>query len=276
VTFSEAIDPETWYHQGLVVQTTTGATIEGEYSWDASTRTGSFVPEDPLIAGQPVVCSLSGIADPAGNGLGPLGTWLVTPLLVHQLTIAARPTVVPANTRTTISGKVDGPVFGPMTLEQDQGFGWEPVGEVRPTTSGAYSASVMVNHTTLYRVRIGPSQVEAATTSGVTRVLARRTVSLLGAPSTKTGTARLGTTLRLQAVVGPTSPSVKVTLKITRYDTTSRTWKPSATLTATSAAGKAAFTWRPTSRAAYRLQFSTPPTAQFANGVSPLYVWTIS
>jgi hypothetical protein len=134
----------------------------------------------------------------------------------------------------------------------------------------------MVHQTTSYRIRVGASQVEAATTSGVTRILARRLVSLAGAPTTHASTAKLGTALRLQAVVGPTTPSVKVTLKIARYDTASRTWKPSATLTATTSGGKATFNWRPTSRAAYRLQFSTPPTAQFANGVSPLYVWTIS
>jgi hypothetical protein len=277
VTFSEAIDPETWFHQGLVVQTVSGETIEGEYQWDAATRTGTFVPEDRLIAGQPVVCSLIGITDPAGNALGPLGTWLVTPLLSHTVTIAAKPAVVVAETKTTISGKVDGPVYAPMTLEQNLGSGWEPLSSVQPTTSGAFSTSLVVQQTTSFRIRVGTSQVEATTTSGTIRVLARRGVALAGVSPGRTSSGKVNATRKLVAVVTPTgAPPVSVTLKITRFDRTSRTWKPSATLRASTVGGRATFTWRPTSRAAYRLQLSTPPTAQFANGVSSLYAWTIS
>jgi hypothetical protein len=277
VVFSEAIDVQTWLNKGLVVQRADGDTIAGTYAWSAATNTGTFVPASPLVAGEPVACSLSGIKDLAGNPLVPLGTWQITPLIVHTITAAASATIVAAGAHATITGHVDGPVYGAMTVEVNHGTGWQRLGDVHPTTSGSYVVPVVVGQNSTYRVVAAPSQLETASSSPSVRIVARRGVVLVGVRAGANQTSRSLVPVQIKAAVTPSLPSVKVTLVVTRYDAPRGRWVTSATLqTVSDSGGGTAFVWRPTRSGSYRIRISTPSTPEFANGVSPLYSWSVT
>lgn len=275
VIFDEPIDPATWVNQGLVVQRLDGSTVSGTYAWSTGKRLGTFVPGVALTPGEPVALSLSGITDLAGNPLNPIGTWLVTPLRTHTVTVVATPAVVTSGGSVTFRGQIDGPVFGQMTLEALVGTSWTAMARIHIDASDRFSISTAIDQNTWYRVHADGSQVEAPSNSPAVRVLARRGLSIAGVSSTGTTTVALGTVVKAVAQVTPALPNATVTLTVSRLDTTTRIYVTVATLRQASAAGRATFAWRPTARGSYLLRLTTGSTAQFANGISAAYRWTV-
>jgi hypothetical protein len=275
VRFSEPMDPATWLHQGLVVQRLNGTTIVGRYAWSAATLTGTFVPDAPLVAGASLSCSLAGLTSLAGTPLAPIGTWLVTPLRLHTIGLNARPAVVTSGQDTELVGHVDGPVFGAMTLQRSSGDGWTAVASIRPDVRGAFAIRVGVITNTWYRVSIGGSQTDAATTSAPIRVLARRVVEFEGAGSSG-GSAHLGGPIVLRVALWPIRPDVTVRLFVAKLGTLAVQAQVTPQLVTMSSGGAGSFTWHPTARGSYALWLTTVGGHVFATGRSQREIWTIT
>jgi hypothetical protein len=106
-------------------------------------------------------------------------------------------------------------------------------------------------------------------------VLVRRGLAIIGAAPGSTSTGSVGRPRSTTVVLSPRTPNVVVTLAISRYDGATGQWRPWAALRSTSVAGRAVFSWRPTSAGSYQLRASTPTSAIFANGLSAAQRWTI-
>ena len=229
-----------------------------------------------LIAGQPVTCSLSGITDLAGNPLAQIGTWVVTPLAQHSISLQAATPVVTTGGSATLQGRVDGPVAGAMTLQDLEGSTWVPIVTLQPTLAGTFTTQVPVHQNTWYRVHVEGSATEAASSSAAVRIVARRGLVLAGYSSSKTTPGKTGSLVKVVAKLAPALPATKVTLTVLRFNSSRHAWVTVTTLQQTSsAAGAVPFSWRPTTAGTYQLRLSTATTPDFGNGVSPAYTWLI-
>ena len=277
VGFDEALQPESWTNNGLVVQRADSSVVAGAYGWDASLRTGTFVPTAPLVAGERLTVALGGVTDIAGNPVVPIGSWVVTVLAEHAVTLNASPAVVTAGDTARITGRVDTPVPAEMTLEASvAGGAWTVLAPLDPDGGGAFASTVTVAANTLYRVRIGQSLTEAESVSTAVRILARRGVVLAGLNPAVVRTAAVGKTITVAAAVAPSVPTVVVTLVVSRYDTARKAWVTVTTIRRSTVAGRASFSWRPTARGSWIARASTPSSVAFTNATSPIYRWTVT
>lgn len=277
VRFGEAIDPETWHRFGVIVQAASGVLVGGRFSYDPTDKLGTFVPEADLVAGAPYIVTVGPVTDLAGNPVASLGSWIVTPLAPSRVTLTAAPTVVPRGGAVVLSG-------------QASGLGADPVLELasQPPTGGAVrlallpvpadrrvAVTVRPAMNTTYRLSyagtstIAPSQAEV-------RVLVRRSVGLVGLRSGSVQSVRRGTAVRLVAQIGPAAAGVSVSFRLERFDPVRRAFRNAGRwVRVTDAAGRAAYTWRPTSSGSFRWRVSVAFTPEFANNVSPIYRWTV-
>ena len=276
VIFSEPVDPRSWLDNGIFVQDPGGVTIRGTYAWDAAALTGTFQPSVPLIAGLGYVVTLGAIADPAGNALVPVGSWVVQPLTSHSISLQAVPTVVPSGATAQLTGTVDPTLHASVVLEQLSSPGvWVAVSSAATNNAGDFAIAYPAPANASLRVHLFRTATDAETYSPAVRVIVRRLVTLAGSPAAKTRTATHGSVVRLTAVLGPASPDVTATLTVSRFDSTTRAYRVVARLTTVSAGGRAAFDWRPGSAGSYVVRVTTPPTPLFANGVSPAYRFVV-
>lgn len=276
VRFSEPIQRSSWTSFGLIVQDAASTVVQGAYTYDATSATGTFTPAVDLRPGSPYVVSLGSITDLAGNPLVPIGSWVVTPLLASRITLQGSATLVPRGGIVVFTGGMDAPLAGALTLEAAEGSGpFVPIAPIVPSADGTFTAGVPVNANTWFRVRFGGSAVASDATSPAVRVLVRREVALRGLSSSVTQSTARYRTVPLTAVLGPSEPGVAVTVQVYRYDPSRSRYVQVSTMTRSSSGGLAAFSWRPTVAGRYYLRLTTPPTALFANGISAVYRWVV-
>ena len=276
VTFSEAIRVSSWSNYGLILQDSLGTVIYGRYGWDPGTWTGSFTPDYPLVPGAAYVVSLGSVVDEAGNSLGPVGSWVIRPMIQPTLSLLARPSVATSGATTALSGVVTNGLGAPVLIERSVGEGpWTPFVTVFPASDGSFITGAQVDANTSFQASLAATGISAAATSPSTRVLVRRLVTVAGPSASTTRTAYASRTMIVKAVLGPAAPDVATTLRIYRYNAARRTYLLAGVQTRTSVGGTAAFSWRPTITGSYYLRATTPPTSLYANGVSSTYRWAV-
>ena len=272
VTFSEPIRLSSWMNLGLLLQDSSGTVLYGSYGWDPATDTGTFTPSAPLVPGASYVVSLGSVVDLAGNPLAPIGSWVIRPMILPTVALAASPRLVGAGGTGALSGRVSGGVGSPVVIERSVGDGpWSPFVTVFPGADGSFTTGAEVYANTSFRADVPATAISAKTVSPAVRVLVRRDVALDGASASVTRRVAAGTRVALSAVVTPSDPPVPVTLSIYRY-VTGRGYVLLTSVTRPTVGGRYTFSWHP-GRAAYYLRLTTAPTPLFANGISPAYRW---
>lgn len=76
--FSEPMRAASWTNGGLVVLTRNGFPVPGTLTYDAATRTGSWVARDVLTLGEPYAVQLGAVVDRAGNVVAAEPAWVLT------------------------------------------------------------------------------------------------------------------------------------------------------------------------------------------------------
>lgn len=274
VSFDEPLDPASWLQMGLLVQAADGTLIPGRYAYLADSRTGTFVPSQPLVAGETYVVGLGPVRDLAGNRVAPVGSWTIRPLIPTTVTLTASPRVLVAGEASRLAlALAGGPTNGPLALTAEPAGG-EAVAQQVNLTDGRASLVVRPAVNTTYQAAY-PGTDRLAPSSATVRVLVRRAVTLEGVLAGGLQVGRRGSPVDLRAVVAPRAPEVVVTFWIYRNLGAGRGFGLVAAVRRTTVGGRAVWTWRPTVAGEYRVRVTTPPTVLFANGVSPWYRWLI-
>jgi hypothetical protein len=275
-TFSEAIEAASWTDLGLVVQSAGGALVPGIYTYNAATRTGSFVPSSHLQAGALYVVTVGDVNDVAGNRVITPGSWSITPLAPTTLTVTASPKVLLRGGVARIDLALAGaPLPSTISVESStSGGGFVPLPPIS-TDDGRNSLLVTPASNTTYRFRYAGTFGVAAAQTDV-RVLVRRSVVLVGRNSSVVARATVGASVNLIAAIGPPAAGVSVSFRVYRFDTTRRMWVYAGSKgRATDATGRARFTWVPPSRGSWYVRAAVASTVDFANNTSPVYRWSI-
>lgn len=277
VTFDEPIDPATWLFYGLVVQDASGGLVGGDYTYDAASLTGTFVPSAPLQPGATYVVTLGAVTDIAGNAVAPRGSWTIVPFLGTALAARAAPGVVTLGGSATIEVLMTGgPATAAVSVEARPGATPTFVPLTDMILNGApVTLPVVPARNTVYRFSypgaagIAPAQAEAT-------VLVRRAVALVGVRSTAVSRARVGRSVILRAQAGPAAAGVPLSFRLYRFDARRRAWVYAGSQgRATDARGQATLSWRPPATGSYYWRVSAGSTPDFANNVSAVYRWTV-
>jgi hypothetical protein len=275
-TFDEPIDPASWIDLGLIVQSAAGALVQGDYTYDVATRTGSFVPSAPLRPGALYVVTIGAVSDVAGNRLPSPGSWSVTPMTPTTLSATAAPTVIARGGAAQVDVALGGAPL-PVTIEVLSATGsgaFVPMTAI-PSETGRTSLVVRPTSNTTYRFRYAGSGSVAPSQADV-RVLVRRSVILAGRNSAVTSSARVGNSIKLTASISPAAAGISVSFRLYRFDTGRRAWVYTGSRgRSTDAAGRASYTWSPPSAGSWYWRAVVASTADFANNSSPVYRWSI-
>ena len=132
-----------------------------------------------------------------------------------------------------------------------------------------------INANTRFRAVYAGNDTVAAGESPSVRVLVRREVVLAGRSPGTTAVVTRARAVSLKAVLAPAGPDLVVTFRIYRIDTRTGRLVLKSTVARTTVNGVASLRWVPTITGRYSIRLSTPPTALFANGISPAYAWTV-
>ncbi len=277
VAFSEPIDPASWIDLGLIVQSAAGSLINGSYAYDVVTRTGSYVPSTALQPGALYVVTVGDVRDIAGNHVMSPGSWSLTPLTPTSLTATADPKVILRGGSVRIDIALDGATL-PATVELQSSTGTGGFVTLPPisTDDGRNVLLVSPASNTTYRFRylgafgVAPAQADVP-------VLVRRSAVLVGRSGSVVSRARVGTSVKLTAAVGPAAAGVPVSFRLYRFDAGRRAWVYAGSRGRnTDASGRATYTWVPPSAGSWYWRVAVASTADFANNVSPVYRWSIS
>jgi hypothetical protein len=276
-TFNEAIEAASWLDLGLIVQSSGGALVPGAYTYNAATRTGSFVPSGNLQPGALYVVTVGDVDDIAGNRVITSGSWSITPLNPTTLTSTASPKVLARGGSARIDVALAGaPLPATITVEGSVGGGAGiPMAPIS-TDTGRNSLLVTPTANTTYRFRyagafgVAPAQADVV-------VLVRRSVVLVGRDRAVVSRARVGASVNLTAAINPAAAGVSVSFRVYRFDTARRVWVYAGSKgRATDATGRARFTWVPPSPGSWYVRAAVASTVDFANNTSPVYRWSIS
>ncbi len=277
VRFGEAIDPASWSRYGVVVQAASGALVTGAYSYDPGGRLGTFMPDADLVAGAPYIVTVGPVTDLAGNQVASLGSWIVTPLVPSRVTLTAAPTVVARGGGAVLSGQGGGLGADPVLELTSRPAAGDAVsmGSLPVPADGRVAVTVRPLMNTTYRLSyagtgtIAPSQAEA-------RILVRRSVELVGVSSGSVRSVLRGTAVRVVAQIAPAAAGVSVSFRLERFDPVRRAYRYAGSWgRGTDSAGRAAYTWTPTSPGSYRWRVTVASTPEYANNISPIYPWTV-
>ena len=278
VTFNEPMDPASWNDLGLIVQSATGALVPGAYAYDVAARTGSFVPSFALQPGASYIVTVGDVKDVAGNRVAFPGSWPITPLSPTSLVAKADPKVITrggsVQLLVTLSG-APAPASVDLFSMSSPAAGFVLLTTI-PITAGRASYGLTPDKTTTYRFLyqgafgVAPAQVDVP-------VLVRRSVVLAGRNSAVVSSARVGASIKLVAAVGPAATGVSVSFRLYRFDAARRVWVYAGSRGRnTDAAGRAFYTWVPSSAGSYYWRASVASTPEYANNVSPVYRWSVS
>jgi hypothetical protein len=276
VTFSEAIDPGSWRHLGLVVQTPEGDLIPGTFTVTAP-DTGSYRPSVDLASGSAYVLTVGPVRDIAGNLVAPIGSWVTTDQPGPEITLKATPSLVSRGATALLAGRLTAPTgFGSLTLEARPPGALETValGSVSVAADGSFSTLVTPSSTTEYRLRV-PAAGGFGAGSVSTVVSVRRAVRLNWSSSVVHG-GRVGTRVSIVATVSPVASGVAVGLRLERWSPVSRTWRLVGILNRhTDAAGRASISWSPSGSALYRWRATAGWAPDYSTGSSSWVRWSI-
>jgi len=277
IRFDEPIEPASWNQLGLVVQAANGQRVDGVYTFDAASNTGTFLPGFDLNPGMPYVVTIGQVRDVAGNVAQPLSSWTVTPLRPTSLTISASPVLVLAGSNVVIVGTSTGLDGENVVLSVRQGGSTASteIGPLVPST-GRLSVVQTPAMTTWYRWRYPGSTTTAAAESPEFRVLVRRQVELVGLSPDVPRTGFAGSAVRLTAQVLPAGSGARLSFQRYRYDPLKRAYVYSGSFgRTTDTQGRASLTWTAISgRSYWRVAVLSSP--EFANNISRIYRWTIA
>ncbi len=277
VTFAEPIDPGSWMNLGLIMQSSSGHLVPGDFTYEGAARTGTFVPSASLRAGGLYVVTVGNVTDVAGNRVISPGSWSITPLTATHLTARADPRVILRGGSARIGMSISGPPL-PATVEvlsATSPAGFVPL-TVISTDDGTNSLAATPSSNTIFRFQydgafgVAPAQVDV-------RVLVRRSVILAGRNSSVVSRAKVGAPVTLTAAIGPAAAGVSVSFRLYRLDAQQRAWVYAGSHgRSTDASGRASYTWVPPASGSYYLRAAVASTPAFANNTSPVYRWSIS
>ncbi len=277
VSFNEPIEPASWTQLGLVVQAATGQRIDGAYTFDALSNTGTFTPSFDLSPGMPYVVTIGQVRDVAGNAVQPLSSWTVTPLRPTSLAISITPALVPTGSGVVVSGTAIG-LDGEDVLLGIREGGSTSVTEIGPfvPSAGRLSVSRAPTMNTWYRWHYLGSPTSAASESSEFRVLVRRQVALVGVAPSVTRTMVASSKVSLVARVAPAGPGAKLSFRLYRYDAARRTYVYYRSFgRMTDVNGQARLDWT-ASAGRFYWRVAVLPSPEYANNISPVYRWTVS
>jgi hypothetical protein len=278
VVFDESVDPGSWTNFGLIVQAATGALVPGAYTYDVSTKSGTFIPANALQPGLTYVVALGDVRDVAGNRIPPGGSWTVIPLAPSELEARATPPVIlrgaSARLDLTLSGAPP-PAFVQVSRSWSGSGGFVPLATLE-VVNGRLTLPVQPDLTTTYRFQYSGS-FGVAPADLIVPVLVRRSVVLVGRSSTVTARASVGASVKLTAEIDPESPGITVSFRLYRFDAVKRVWVYAGSRgRKTDPAGRATYSWIPPSTGSYYWRVSVVSTTEYANNTSPVYRWSIS
>jgi hypothetical protein len=278
VAFDEPMDPATWTDLGLIVQSASGALIPGSFAYDTARRTGTFVPASALQPGATYAVNLGDVTDIAGNPVLPTGSWTITPMAPTALEKVTGPPVVARGVSTRLDLALTGapaPAVVEVSQRSSATADFVPL-TIMEAVNGLVSLAVTPALNTTYRFRypgafgVAPAQLDVP-------VLVRRSVALVGRSSSVIARARVGSSVKLTAAVGPAAAGVSVSFRVYRFDNARRVWVYAGSRGRnTDAAGRATTTWVPPSAGSWYWRAVVASTADFANNTSPVYRWSIS
>jgi hypothetical protein len=278
VTFDEPMDPASWSDLGLIVQAAAGPLVPGTYTYDATRRTGTFVPFAALQPGATYVVTIGNVTDIAGNRPAPRGSWTVTPLAPVDLEARAIPSVLAFGGSSTIDVVLTGapvPATVNVLLRPDSTTGSTTL----PTLAvhdGRTTLTVAPGSNALYQLTYEGVGGIASAQADV-HVLVRRSVALVGVSTSRVAAVRAGRSIHVVAGISPAAAGVSVSMRLYRYDTDRRAWVYAGSRGRTSdAAGRVSTTWTPTSAGSYYWRAVVASTLDFANNVSPVYRWSVT
>ena len=277
VSFDEPLDVRSWLDLGLIVQSASGALVNGSYAYDPSSRTGTFTPATNLVAGSPHIVTVGDVRDVAGNRVASMGSWSVIPLIPTGLTAKPSASVITPGGSSRIDLTLSGAPL-PAILEGESTTGDGAVTPLQPISveDGTNSLGVSPAMNTTYRF-VYPGTSTVARAESEARVLVRRLVSLVGRSSSTIARARVGAAVTLTAAISPVSSGVSVSFKLYRFDSARRAWVYAGSKgRTTNSNGRAVLAWTPTAAGSYYWRASVASTAQFANNVSSVYRWSIA
>lgn len=277
VSFNEPIEPSSWTQLGLVVQAANGQLVDGTYTYDLLSTTGTFVPGANLIPGAQYVVTIGQVRDVAGNVALPLSSWTVTPLRPTSLGMSISRGLVAAGDEVILEGTASG-LDGEDVLLSIRPGGSTSGSEIGPFVpdAGRLTSSQAPAMTTWYRWVYPGSPTNSASQSPELRVLVRRAVTLIGASAESTRTVTAGATVSLVAKVTPSGPVAKLSFQRYRYDATRRTYVYGGSFgRTTDANGLARLDWV-SSVGRYYWRALVLPSPEYANNITPMYRWTVS
>jgi len=280
VTFSEAIDPESWTQFGLVAQTPDGVLVPGTFAMGAESNVGTFRPSDDLVAGSVYVLTVGAVRDVAGNLVAPIGSWVATDRPAPELAMAAAPTVVDRGATALLTGRLTAPTgVVSLNLEARPAGALQivPLGSVPVAANGSFSVRVTPTSTTEYRLAV-PAAGGFGAGNVSTVVWVRRAVRLNWS-SSAVHAGRVGARLSIVATVDPVgsgTAAVGVAFRLERWNAVSGAWRLVGTLNRyTDGAGRASVTWSPSGSGLYRWRATAASTADYSTGASVWVRWSI-
>ena len=277
VTFSEPIDPASWTHLGLVVQTSDGALVPGTFTM-VSPSTASYQPSVDLVSGSSYVLTVGAVRDTAGNLVAPVGSWVAIDRPGPTVTLNATPQLVDWGATTVLAGRLKVPTGVAALSLEGRAIGTLltiPLGIVQVTPDGRFSTRVTPSSTTEYRLRVpAAGGFGAGSVSAVVSV--RRPVRLNWSSSAVHG-GRVGTRVSIVATVSPGASGVAIGFRLERWSPVSRTWRLVGTLNRhTDAAGRASISWAPSGSALYRWRATAGWAPDYSTGSSSWVRWSIA
>jgi len=275
VQFSEPMEAATWMNLGLIVQSSTGAIVPGTYVYYPSIRTGTFTPSLDLAAGYVYFATVGDVRDLAGNRVT-APSWTLKYVQPTSVSIGTSSRVIVTGSSVTLSGSASIPLGESLQLDAREGgsLDYTAVGSIE-LSGGRYSVTLTPAMNTYYRVSY-PGSAVANAASAETRVIVRRTVSLLGTGSSVTRTAKVGRPVTLTAQVTPAGVTT-VSFQRYRYDTRRGRWVYAGSNgRSTNEDGQASLTWTPPSAGRWYVRVAVLPSPEFANNISAVYRYTVS
>ncbi len=276
VTFSEPIDPGSWTHLGLVVQTPDGVLVPGTFTIMAPT-TGSYRPSQDLVSGGAYVLTVGAVRDIAGNVVAPIGSWVATDRPAPELAMTATPSVVSRSATALLSGRLTAPTgVASLTLEARPVGALETValGSVPVAPDGSFATLVTPSSTTEYRLSVPAAGGFGA--GSVSAVVSVRRAVRLNWSSLVVRAGRVGARVSIVASMSPGGAGLSIAFSLERWNSISRSWRLVGTLNRrTDDAGHASVTWAPSGGGLYRWRATAAPTLDYSTGSSPWVRWSI-
>lgn len=276
VTFDEPMAPTSWLDLGLVIQDQEGTILQGSYTFDQATLTGSFTPDRDLVIGDSYIVTIGTVTDIAGNKIAPVGSWTVKALRPSSISLGSSVKALTYGGSVKLTGRVAIPDGGTARLEmkRESDADFTPVPDVAPV-SGALSVTLKPRVSTQYRLRYAGSDTVAQASAGLT-VAVRRSVTLAGRSTGKTASTRAGRSVTLTAKTTPSAAGASASFRLLRYSTATKRYTLYRAFARTvGSTGTATYRWKAVAgRWAWEIRIA--PYRGLATSTSGRYRWSVT